>query len=169
MLFLSSSALAMNLTPEETKDLCQKLAGRGVKDWPDFQSEQLVPAAYTFHPEDSELVCVFLDKLDKSYFYLFFVDKKNSVVFKLRTDRAAHNPIPGPAVSSQVPTSEGFDMARAKAACDVLQQETAVPPIRSRLLGFMHQMSVASEREKHGFVPGEARYLCDEYIRRKNQ
>ena len=69
----------------------------------------------------------------------------------------------------QVDPATADPVARAKAACDLLAQEGNRPILRSRLLGIMHQMSVASERKKWNFEPGEARYLCGQYIRFKNQ
>ena len=69
----------------------------------------------------------------------------------------------------QVDPATASPEERAKAACALIAQEGDRPILRSRLLGIMHQMSVASERRKWNFEPGEARYLCGQYIRLKNQ
>ena len=79
---------------------------------------------------------------------------------------------PVPEESAQAPQvvpATATPEERAKAACALLAQEGNRPVLRSRLLGIMHQMSVSSERQKWNFEPGEARYLCGQYIRLKNQ
>ena len=86
---LSGLSSAHAFTPAESRDKCQALAEHGVKAWPDFKSEELTLAAYGFHADDEELVCLFATESDKAApamsgnMYMFAVYKKLNFVFRV--------------------------------------------------------------------------------------
>lgn len=160
-------------TQEEAKTLCQSLAITGVGDAvPEFGGKHTLVVGYL--SEKDWLGCLYLDKREGGRnYYLFYSSAEGNMIQHLKLQKTTELMDSGGSISRRAekpkPKKPAFDMARAKAACDVIQQEQNAPPVRSRLLGFLHQASVQSEREKHGFVPGEARYLCAQYIKRRNR
>ena len=172
--FVLSLSSAHAFTQEEAKTLCKSLAITGAgSSVPGFGGEHTVLVGYLSETKAS-LSCLYIDKRDGGRnYYLFWSDDKRAYIQHLTLQKTTEVMARGGSISRRSakpkPKKPPFDMARAKIACDVLQQEASKLPVNSRLLGFLHQASVASERQKHGFVPGEARYLCNQYIKRRNR
>ena len=172
--FMLSLSSAHAFTQDEAKTVCKSLAITGVgSSVPGFGGEHTLLVGYLSETKAS-LGCLYIDKREGGRnYYLFYSDAERSFIQHLKLQKTTEVMPSGGSISRRSekpkPKKPAFDMARAKIACDVLQQEASKLPINSRLLGFLHQAGVASERQKHGFVPGEARYLCNEYIKRRNQ
>ena len=152
---------------DSAKYMCSNLfSGEySISQQPELNGRALITVGYTYRVNDDIISCLYADKLDAAR-YLFVVINSDGIIITQLLSEGSRAQLFDKKASNKY---AAINQERGKAACKVAEKKKQRLPDRLWILGAINKGTIHTLREKHNIVPGEAEYLCEQYLQERNR